>query len=180
MTPGYGSGKLSSKWGGDKVPKGFKTAQLQQFTPEQQQLFSQQFGHLGPESYLSRLASGDQSQFEEMEAPAFRQFNEQIGNLSSRFSGMGLGARRSSGFQNTSTTAASNFAQDLASRRQQLQQQAINDLMGLSSTLLGQRPYERAIVQKPMSGLKQAGIGLAGGLGQGLGTAGGMALGKLF
>lgn len=153
MTPGYGSKGPTSKWAGDKTPSGYRTSQLQQFTPEQQQLFSQQFSHLGPESFLSKLASGDQSQFDQMEAPAFRQFNEQLGNISSRFSAGGggrgsLSSRRSSGFQNATTSAASNFAENLASRRQQLQQQAINDLMGLSTTLLGQRPFDRQLVKK--------------------------------
>ena len=42
----------------------------------------------------------------------------------------------------------SNFAQDLASRRQGLQRQAIQDLHGMSQDLLNQRPYERSLVQK--------------------------------
>lgn len=135
---------------GDIIPKGHRVGQLQQFTPEQMQLYQQMFLHAGPESYLSRLASGDQSMFAEMEAPAQRQFSEQLGGLASRFSGMGgLGARRSSGFQNTGTAAASNFSQDLAARRQALQRQAILDLQGLSESLLNQRPYQRDLFQKP-------------------------------
>ena len=135
--------------GGDIVPKGYKKGQLQQFTPQQMQLFKQLFGNVGPNSYLSRLAQGDEELFGEMEEPTLRQFNELQGNLASRFSGMGsTGARRSSGFQNTMSSAASNLAQDLASRRQGLQRQAIQDLMGLSSDLLGQRPYERFLIEK--------------------------------
>jgi hypothetical protein len=126
----------------------YRVAQEQIFTPEQQQLFSQLFSQVGPESYLSRLAGGDEALFNEIEAPAFRQFNEQLGGLASRFSGMGMGGRHSSGFQNTATQAGSNFAQDLASRRQALQRQAILDLMGISSDLLGQRPSETMLVPK--------------------------------
>ena len=128
---GYGmnNSPLASPSGkmGNIKPKGYSFGQIQQFDPQQQQLYSQLFSHLGPESYLSRLAGGDQSQFAEMEEPALRQFNELQGGLASRFSGMGMGARKSSGFQNTSTAAASNFAQDLQSRRQELQRQAISD-----------------------------------------------------
>lgn len=133
---------------GNKIPSGYKAGQLSQFTPEQAQLFQQMFSHVSPDSYLSRLAGGDQGLFNEMEAPALRQFNELQGNIASRFSGMGSGSRRSSGFQNTMTSASSNFAQDLASRRQALQQNAIRELMGLSGDLLGQRPYETFLTQK--------------------------------
>ena len=133
----------------EKIPSGYKKGTLQNFTPEQMELFQQLFGHLGPDSFLSKLASGDQSTFGEIEAPALRQFSELQGNLSSRFSGMGgLGARKSSGFQNTMNSAASNFAQNLQSQRQQLQQQALMDLMGISNQLLGQRPQENFLVQK--------------------------------
>lgn len=140
---------MSSMYGaGNKVPTGYKVGRMQQFTPEQMQLFQSLFGHLSPDSYLSRLAGGDESLFGEMEAPALRQFNEIQGGLASRFSGMGMGSRHSSGFQNTANAASSQFAQDLQSRRQELQRQAIMDLMGLSNNLLGQRPYEQFLYEK--------------------------------
>lgn len=133
---------------GDIIPKGYRKGQLQQFTPEQMKLYQQMFGHLGPDSYLSRLASGDQSLFEEMEAPAHRDFLSGLGQIASRFSGMGTGGRHGSGFKNTATAAYSNFAQDLQANRQNLTRQAINDLMGLSNQLLGQRPYDQFLVEK--------------------------------
>lgn len=173
---------------GTKVPSGSKVAQIQNFTPEQMQLFQQMFSHVSPDSYLSRLASGDQGFFNEMEAPALRQFNQLQGNLASRYSGMGLGARRSSGFYNEATQGASNLAQDLQGRRQALQQQAIKELMGLGSDLLGQRPYEQYLLPKQegfMSRLGGAlGPALTGGLSGFLtgGPGGGMmgALGSGF
>src|SRR6266851_2015873 len=138
---------------GSKIPRGYKEGRFQQFTPEQMQLFQSLFGHVGEGSYLSRLAGRDQSLFEEMEKPALRQFSELQGQLGSRFSqgGGGRGAlssRGSSGFQNASNTAASDFAQGLQSRRQGLQQQAIKDLMGISGDLLGQRPHENFLYEK--------------------------------
>ena len=170
MLRGFADSKGSkSQFSGDKVPSGYKKGQLQQFTPEQMELFKSLFSQLGPDSYLSKLAGGDQSMFEEMEAPALRQFSELQGGLASRFSGMGMGGRKSSGFQNTTNQAASNFAQDLASRRQSLQQQAIKDLMGMSESLLGQRPYDRFLTQKDQSsssgwgGLGGAALGGVGG-----------------
>lgn len=136
---------------GDVVPKGYRVGQLQQFTPEQMNLFQQMFGHLGADSPLSKMAMGDEDQFEQMEAPAHRMFQGQMGQLASRFSGMGQGGRHSSGFQNTATAANSNFSQDLASKRQQLQRQALNDLMGFSNQMLGQRPQERFLTEKEPS-----------------------------
>jgi hypothetical protein len=165
----------------EKVPSGYSKGKLQQFTPEQIDLFQQLFGNLGPDSFTSRLAGGDQNQFEQMEAPALRQFNELQGGLASRFSGMGgTGARRSSGFQNASTSAASNFAQDLQSQRMGLQRNALNDLFNMSNTLLGQRPFETTITEKPKSFLHSAGVALAGGLGQGLGSSAGTWVGNKF
>jgi len=154
---------------GNKIPSGYKAGRMQQFTPEQMQLFSSMFGHLGPDSFLSKLASGDESTFSQVEAPALKQFSGLQGNLASRFSGMGMGARRSSGFQNTSNQAASDFAQGLQSKRQDLQRQALGDLMGFSNSLLGQRPYENFLTEKKPSFLES----LMGGLGQGLGSMGG-------
>ncbi len=101
-----------------------------------------------------------------------QQFSELQGNMSSRFSGMGgLGARKSSGFQNTSNQAASQFAQQLQSQRQSLQQQAIKDLHGMSQDLLGNRPYEQMLMEKSKPWWQEAATGFAGGLGQGLGKA---------
>lgn len=153
----------------NKIPKGYKQGSLQQFTPEQMNLFQQMFGQVGPESYLAKLAGGDQSTFDEMEAPALRQFSGIQGNIASRFSGMGgLGARRSSGFQNTINSAASNFAEELQANRQNLQRQALMDLMGISKELLNQRPQQNFLVKK-----QQNNSGLGGAIGAGLGGLGG-------
>lgn len=180
----------------EKIPKGYSKGSINQFTPEQMQLFQQMFSHAGPDSYLSRLAGGDQDTFNQMEAPALRQFSGLQGNIASRFSGMGgLGARRSSGFQNTMTSAASNFAQELQANRQNLQRQALQDLRGISGELLGQRPNENFLIKKQPSqwgqilgklggavpgaiggyiddGWKGAGLGAAQGLSSGIETAG--------
>lgn len=154
---------------------GYKVGQLQQFTPEQLKLFQSMFGHLGEGSYLSRLAGGDESLFGEMEAPALKQFSGLQGQMASRFSGMGSGARRSSGFQNTMNQASSDFAGELQSRRQGLQQQAIKDLLGMSNELLGQRPYEQFLTEKKKPWWQQilgGDNGIFGGGGQNLANIG--------
>lgn len=133
----------------DKIPKGYKDFAIQQYDPRQMQLHEQGFAHVAPDSFTSRLAMGDQSAFSEMEEPALRQFGELQGGLASRFSGMGMGGRNSSGFQNTMTAAGQDFASQLQSQRQGLRRQAILDLMGMSNEILGRRPTERGLVQKP-------------------------------
>jgi hypothetical protein len=175
MRSNTGRSSRGQMGGRDIVPKGTNLGQLSQFTPEQTQLFQSLFGHLDPQSFLSQIAGGDQGAFDEMEAPAMRQFNELTGGLSSKFSqgsgGQSLGLGRSSGFKNSNTAAASNFAQDLQSKRQDLKRQALMDLFGLSNSLLGQRPYDRFLAEKP----QQQGGGfldqLAGGFGKALPSA---------
>lgn len=168
-----GSRRPSSSGFGEKIPSGYKSGRLQQFTPEQMSLFQQMFGQVSPDSYLSQLAGGDEEAFQQMEAPALRQFSELQGGLASRFSGMGgqgsLGGRRSSGFQNQMTSASSNFAQQLQSQRQAMQRQAIQDLHGMSRDLLGERPYEQLLMPKQPK--KSSGFGSL--IGAGLGGIGG-------
>jgi hypothetical protein len=160
---------------GEMIPKGYRTFQFENMDPETKKLFYERIKELGPDSYLARLASGDESFWDELEAPAMRQFSELQGGLASRFSGMGTGGRKSSGFQNTATAAGSNFAQDLQSQRMQLRNQAIKDLHGMSIDLMGQKPYERGLVEKQHrrpSGMQAAAPGLI--------QAGGTALGAYF
>jgi hypothetical protein len=155
---------------GNKIPSGYKASQIQQFTPEQMELFKQAFSHLGPDSYTGRLAQGEEGIFNDIEAPAFQQFNELQGQMASRFSGMGTGGRKSSGFQNTANAGAANFAQGLQSQRQGLQRQAIQDLMGMSNTLLNQRPYDQQLFEKPKPWWQEMASGFAGGAGQSVGN----------
>lgn len=164
-----------SRWEGDKIGRNQKVRQLQTYTPEQMELQRMGEERVGPASYISRLSQGEPGIFDEMEAPAYRQFNQQMGNLSSRFSNLGgqgsLSSRGSSGFRNEASSAASNFAQDLQSRRQDLMRQATMDLHGMSQQLLGNRPYERYIEeQEPDQGWDWGGM---------LGGAGGAILGGL-
>jgi hypothetical protein len=155
----------------EKIPSGMKKATLNNFTPEQMELFQSLFQNVSPDSFLGKLAGGDQSMFEEMEAPAMRQFNQLQGEMGSRFSGMGMGARRGSGFQNAGSQATSDFAQDLQSKRLGLRNQAIKDLMGMSGELLNQKPQENALVSKAKPWWQEAATAFAGGAGQGLGRS---------
>lgn len=143
-----GNAAGSMQAGKNRTPSGYSSGQVQNFTPEAMQLYQQLFQHVSPGSYLSRLAGGDEDIFNQIEKPAMRQFNQLQGQNASRFSGMGLGARKGSGFMNSQNQITSDFAQDLQSRRQSLSQQAIKELMGMSGDLLKQKPYENYLVPK--------------------------------
>ncbi len=168
-------GNMSATGFKEKRPHGYEMGHLKNFTPQQMELFSQLFSNVGPDSFLSRLAGGDEETFNEMEAPAMRGFNDTLAGIANRFSGGGfgaqgaLGAQKSSGFRNTLSSAASNFQQDLQSRRQGLQRQALMDLMGISSNLLGQQPYQNYLVPKQ----QKQGTNWGGAIGAGLGAIGG-------
>ena len=167
---------------GNKNPAGYTTGRIQNFTPEQIQLFQRMFGSVSPDSFTSRLAQGDQSAFDESEAPALRQFAGLQGQTASRFSQLAPGAmssRRGSGFHNAINQQTSDFAQDLASKRMGLQRQAIMDLHGMSQDLLSQRPYENYLVQqqhKP-SFLSQVAPAIGAGVGGAFGGVPGAQLG---
>ena len=133
------------------APSGYNLTKISNYTPEQTDLMQSLFSHVSPGSYTSRLASGDPEIFKQIEAPALRQFQELQGQLGSRFSGMGSGARNSSGFKLASNAATSNFAQDLQSRRHDLQHQAIQELMGMSQQLLSNRPFENVLTPQRKS-----------------------------
>lgn len=132
--------------------------------------FSQGLGQLG------KLAGGDQEAFGQMEAPAMRQFGALQGNLASRFSGMGgSGARKSSGFQNTMSGAAGDFAERLQGQRLGIQQNALQQLLGLSEGLLNRPTFQSGFVQKQKPFWQQlltSGAGGAGSLASGAGNLG--------
>jgi hypothetical protein len=165
---------------GEKIPGGYRASQIQRFTPEQMKLYRSLFGLADEDSYLSRLAGGDEELFNEIEAPALRQFAGLQGGLASKFSGMGLGSRHSSGFANESNAAAQSFAQQLQAQRQGLQRQAISDLMGVSSQLLGTDPYYTSMRERKHHGPSSAGKGGWGNfVGAGIGGVGGFFAGGL-
>lgn len=156
---------------GNKIPKGYKLGQIQQYTPAQMQEFERRAQELSSDSPLRRLGQGDQAAIDEFEAPALRQFNQIQGNIASRFSGGSgagsLGQRNSSAFQNANTQAASSFAQDLAGRRQDLMRQAREELRASSNDLLSARPYENMLIEKQQNNgwAQAAGTALGGAAG---------------
>lgn len=161
---------------GNNIPKGYAAGKIQQYTPEAMNLYRQQFGLVGPGSHLYEQAMGSDQGFAPYEDYARRQFQQATGQNASRFSGMGLGARHGSGFQNEQTQGAIDFASNLSMQRQELQRQAIRDLMGISNTILGQQPEENFLVKKDLPFWQQLALGAVQGGGQGLasGLSGGI------
>jgi hypothetical protein len=168
---GYGpTGALSPK------QSGYDVVQTPRMSPQVRALWEQLMGGSqgGVEAglgHLSDLARGDQSHFAALEAPALRQFNALQGNLASRFSGMGSGARHSSGFQNAATGAATDLSERLQSQRLGLQQSAIDRLLGIYGDLMHNDPYEMMLTErqrKPNIWQKLLG-GILPGAGAGLG-----------
>lgn len=160
---------------------GYKLRQTPNFSPQQMQLFQQLLGGLmgggglgGGLDFLSKLAGGDEEAFAKAEAPAYSAFNKAIGQLGSRFSGFGSGALDSSAFQQATSGAAGDLAQNLQAQRLGMQNDAISRLLGLSQNLLSQRPYENFLEEK--GGFDWGGL-LGGAAGSFLGPFGG-ALGK--
>jgi len=153
---------------GNMIPKGMNLSRINQYTPGQERIQAQSEANVGPDSYTSRLAQGDQSAFEEIERPALRQFSGLQGNIASRFSGQGLGGRRSSGFQNTMNAASGDFAQQLQSRRNEMRQGAIRDLHSMSQDLLGNRQYDQQLSEDAKPWWQE----FASGAGQGIAQAG--------
>lgn len=167
---------------------GYNQVSLPTISPDQQELYSllrkgSQGGVGAGLSHLSKLASGDQSGFDQMEKPALRQFSKLQGNIGSAFSGMGTGARNSSAFQNASSEAGVDFAERLAGNRMNFQRDAIQQLLGLSRDLLGTQTQQNFLTPEKIPFWKQllsmfgGGAGQIGGLVGGMGALKGLGLG---
>ncbi len=144
---------------GSNIPNrnisGYNLKQTPNFTPQMKQLFDKLLGGVqgggglqGGLDYLSKLASGNEEAFAQMEKPAYSAFQGLLGNIGSRFAG--AGALGSSAFQNATSGAAQSFAENLGAQRHGIQQNALDKLLGLSERLLGQRPHEN--IMQPQRG----------------------------
>jgi hypothetical protein len=156
----------------EKIPEGYSKASINKFDQPTMDLYERLHGYTGEDSYTARLAAGDEDIFNEIEAPQMRKFEALMGQMGSRFSGMGMGARKGSGFNIEGTNAANEFQQDLASKRQELQRNAVKDLYEMSQMLMGNQPQEQQLIEKPKKWWEEAATAFAGGAGKGIGEAG--------
>lgn len=127
----------------------YKSHAMAQMGPQQmgllQQLLAQnQPGAAQGTGFLSQLAGGDEGAFQQAEAPAYSAFQRMINQIGTRFSGSGN--RDSSAYDQAVTGAAGEMSQGLQSQRLGLQLGAIEQLLGQSDRLLGQRPYEQQLI----------------------------------
>lgn len=127
------------------APQGYQMTQTPNFSPEVMKLYNNLLSSLGtgPQQglgYLTKLASGDEDIFKQIEAPAYQALQQGMAQTAGRFSG--VGGQDSSAFANALAGQQGQMSQNLAANRQQLQQQAIQQLLGYSQNLMNQKPYD--------------------------------------
>ena len=169
-----------------KTPKGYSQFAAQTRGGQSANLYSQLAGGVAPgiPNILSQLqgqATGAPGTFDALEAPALRQFQQQIApGIASRYAGSGIAG--SSGMQNALAGAGANLAQDLQAKRLGIMQDSMHDILNLSNFLLKNPDIQGGLVQnqpKGPSGFEQLlGVGLPM-LGAGLGAFGGLPGAKL-
>lgn len=163
---------VSSFLFGRDVPSEFQ--RFETLDPGQQQVLSQLTGGLGGGiqnllQMLTGLTSGEPGATQAFEAPAMRQFQEQIiPQLAERFTGAGAGAQDSSAFRQQLGAAGAGLAENLQALRSQLGLQAGGQLSGLLGQALG-TPTSQGFFTP---GTRQPGFleGIAPGIGRGLGA----------
>lgn len=132
----------------------YQQIQMPTKDPKAMELYQQIAQALGPHlkntvgNIGQMAAGGTEEQWNQLEAPAMRQFNQFQGNMASRFSGAGMGSRHSSGFQNTMTGASTDLAERLQGNRMNLQQNAQSQLLGLYQNLMGTDTFDTQFLQK--------------------------------
>jgi|WetSurMetagenome_2_1015567.scaffolds.fasta_scaffold111723_3 hypothetical protein len=103
--------------------------------------------------YLQKILSQDPEMMKQFEAPAMRQFNEQVvPGLAEQFAG--AGALNSSGFQQTMGQAAGSLSERLAQMRAQLGMDASQQAFSYS-----QLPFQQAMAGQQL-GLNRMNLGL--------------------
>lgn len=172
------------------MPRGYSS--FSTGTKQQSQFLQQLLGQLSGQSsnigqnplfqqgsnYLQQLLSGSPESTAAFEAPAMRQFNEQIiPGIAERFTGAfgGAGAQSSSAFQQALGQAGAGLSENLQALRSGLQfgalpqalgyaQQPISNLQGFGQLGLGTQM--RGFAPKQQGFLQQLLQALAGGVGQ--------------
>lgn len=159
--------------------------QLPTQTPQQLSLSSQLQQGVGdalPSAFqnIMGILSGDPQALDAFQAPALRQFKEQIvPEIAERFTRGG--GQRSSAFQQALGTAGASLSENLAAQRAQLQSQALNQLMSFLTQ--AQTPQfttqQIAGTEGALPGILSA-LGMIGGtfLGGPAGTAAGGTIGR--
>lgn len=126
---------------------GYNVSQLGLLDPQQQQIFQSLAGSLGGGlgpllGMLQEQAMGRGQAFEPGEQAATKFFREQVTpRIAEQQTAMG--GARTSGMLNRLQEAGTGLAEQLAMNRQQLQQQAMQNLLGLSQNILGTKTQQQ-------------------------------------
>ena len=149
------------------------------FSPEQQGLLGQMVGGIGGEGgplagglqNLQQMLTGGSEAFE---APAMRQFHQQIvPGIAEIFTKTGAGAQGSSAFGQQLGQAGAGLAENLAMQREGLKSQGMQQLMQMLGLGM-QSPFQYMQIPGTEGGMGK----LLGGLGTAAGTVGASALGN--
>ncbi len=141
---------------------GLRPVQISKMSPQKKGYYDQVMGTAGPAmaqsaQRMAQLASGGTPEtWEQLEAPAMRQFGQLQGNIASRFSGGGgqgggqaAGSlRHSSGFQNEMGEQAADLAERLQGQRLDYMNNASEQLRSLYHDLMSQDEYDTFITNK--------------------------------
>lgn len=106
----------------------------------------------GAINQLGQQASGQGGE-EYRKAAISRYQQEDLPSILQQFAAHGSG--KSSGMQNALASSAQGLGQNLAARREDMQSQAIQQLLGLNSDFMNMRDYEHGFVEKPESGISK-------------------------
>jgi hypothetical protein len=167
------------------IPAGVKTpnqtgrdvVQMPRMSPEVMRMWQELSSSIGPGvkqslGDISTMAKGGTPEYwQQLEAPAKRDFGAIQGNIAARYGH--AGALKSSGFQNVMSGQARGLAESLQAQRLNLQQSARDQLLNLYTQLMGNDPYEMALVEKQkkpnyFNKIMQAGLPIAGGIAGGI------------
>ena len=148
-----------------------KTEKMDNLSPEQNALLTQMLGGMGSPMQsgmggLGGILGGDQASLDAFQAPAIRQFQEQIvPGLAEQFAG--AGALDSSAFGSAIGGAGAKLSEDLSAQKAGLQSGAMGQLMQMLGLGLGTSPF--SYMQTP--GTQGAFGAAAGGFGKGIGAS---------
>lgn len=119
--------------------------------------------------YYQDLLDPNGQNYQDLQAPEMRKFNEQIiPDLSEQFAGMGAGGLDSSGFRNAAVGAGTDLSERLGAIRANLRSQGAQGLMNIGQQGLGQfsenihQPATPGFLDTAVNGLTQAAIGIGG------------------
>ncbi len=127
-------------------PSGYNLVQLPKYSPQQMERSQARLGQLGESAgrgtdLLSKLALGDDSSYNDLAAPALRDFRERaLPEIAQRF--QGTGGLNSSSFANAATSAGTDLTERLSAQRAIIQDRSLSNLLNLEQSLLQNSPYD--------------------------------------